>query len=412
MIRPVHDVPDPRQPLALSQRRQFPPLRLRLTVLEQFELVLLVSYFASYVWSNASTTFEPSTSLTKHLLLGALAAVSLVTSFGMALRSLLLFSPVLIIYLLGELPGYAMMTAGFALAVPAVGRSLHFVVSQRRHGIVALLFVITLVPAAIAVLTLEPEAIWSQQYGRPRLLLGYWHPKEAASSFALPLMLWLMMRGPGLEGLRIVGLTGLLWLIGSRNVALAAALAMGLWRYPRAAMPVLVAALAMVSTLAFLSATSYEFFDELTSLRLSVWQEALADPPSATDEGSTLDNRLSIDSYYVEILTSAGVLGLAVFCAWVLALQVALSRARSYAGLAKACFWAVLFMSAFDSGIVSTGNLMHVVLWAFAGSPLILHKRRWRQLMAAVNGPAPRPRRRRRRRRPVSMRPFGSHAAL
>ncbi|MBW8829370.1 MAG: hypothetical protein JF606_08055 [Burkholderiales bacterium] len=323
-------------------------------------------------------------------MLATAAAVSLVSSPRCALRSLLLFSPLLAIYLIGGLEGYALMTAVFALAMPAVGRSLNSIVAQRRRRIVALLFVIALVPAAVAAFGLEFDSLWSSQYGRPRLLMGYWHPKEAGTSFALPLLLFLLVsaRRPG--GIQILLLTALLWVIGSRNVALAMGISIGLWRYPRAAVPLLVTLVVAVVALVLVLGYSYEFFDEITSLRLTVWLEALADPPGATDDGSTLGSRLAIDSYYVEVLASAGVAGLLVFGAWVATFNAALANIRPHARLAKACFWAILFFSGFDSGIVSTGNLLHVVLWAFAASPLLLrHRRRLTRRRAAIQFPPP-----------------------
>lgn len=351
----------------------------RPTSSEEFELILLVVYYAIYVFSNASTTYEPSNSPAKHLVMGALALVSLAASPASALRSLLLFLPVMAIYAVGGLGNYAVVAAVFALALPAVSRSLHIIVAQRRLGVVGLLLIISLVPAAIALSELSLDSLWSEQYGRGRLLMGYWHPKEAAASFALPLVLWMLTRrrAPGAGIMLLV--PAMLWVVGSRNVALAVGLAFWLWRFPRTTKTLLMTLAIGTGVLLVIVANLYDVFDELSSARLSVWLDALLDPRGLADDDFVLGSRLAIDSYYVEVLASAGAAGLAVIALWIGGFYLALRRHRRRYVLAVPFFWAILLFAGFDSGIVSTGNIMHVVLWAFAASPLVRRKRRWRR---------------------------------
>jgi hypothetical protein len=364
-------------------------------LLEEVELVLFIVYFAIYVLSNASTTYEPSTSPAKHIAIGAIALVSLFAYPVSALRSLLLFLPVMFIYVLGSLVNYALVAAVFALALPAVARTLSIIVARRRLAVIALFLAISLLPALIAVTKLDLDSLWSSQYGRGRLLMGYWHPKEAAASFALPLVLWLLVMRKNVSVVLAMLLPGLLWVVGSRNVALAVFLAIGLWRAPRATKTILAGV--AIAGLVLLTAISnyFDLVDELSSARLSVWFEALSDPSGLAEDGLAVGSRLAIDSFYVEVLASGGAAGLMIFSLWAAAFYVALGLLRPRFELARPFFWAILFFAAFDSGIVSTGNMMHVTLWAFAASPLILRRRRWRAFLllphhAHARRPAPR----------------------
>lgn len=340
--------------------------------------MLFISYFAIYVLSNASTTYEPSTSPAKHIAMGAIALVSLLAYPISAFRSLLLFLPVTIIYVLGSLANYALVAAVFSLALPAVARTLNIIVARRRLAVIALLFAISLLPALIALTKLDLESLWSSQYGRGRLLMGYWHPKEAAASFALPLVLWLVVMRKSVNVALALLLPALLWIIGSRNVALAVFLAIGLWRAPRTTRAILAGV--AIAALVLLAAINnyFDLVDELSSARLSVWFDALSDPSGLAEDGLAVGSRLAIDSYYVEVLASSGGAGLAIFGIWAMGFYAALGLSRPRFDLARPFFWAILFFAAFDSGIVSTGNMMHVMLWAFAASPLILRTRRWR----------------------------------
>ena len=77
-------------------------------LVEVLGLSVFVLYFTVYVISNASTTFEASESPAKHLVMVAVAYLSLLLLPIHAFRSLLIFAPLAIIYLLGSLPAYAL----------------------------------------------------------------------------------------------------------------------------------------------------------------------------------------------------------------------------------------------------------------------------------------------------------------
>lgn len=77
---------------------------------------MFVLYFYAFVASNASTTFEASDSPANHLIMVTAAVLSIAMRPVQPLRSALLFAPLAIIYLLGDLPGYALMAIAFSAA--------------------------------------------------------------------------------------------------------------------------------------------------------------------------------------------------------------------------------------------------------------------------------------------------------
>ena len=354
------------------------PARAYRTRFESLGLAMFVLYFCVYVASNASTTFEASDSPAKHLIMVAAAVLSIVMRPVRSLRSALLFAPLAIIYLLGNLPGYALMAIAFSAALPILGAGMRSIFAQRRIQIIGFLALVALMPTLVSWATLGVDSLVTTYYGRPRLLLGYWHPKEAAASLAVPFLLYLIMQRRKLPGIALALLPAFLMLVGSRNVALALYLAIGVCFYPRltryAIVILLLGAVAFVLT----ASDSYDVFDELLSLRFSVWSEALGDLMQLNSTDLIGGDRLSIDSYYVEILLSAGITGLLLFAGWAIFFYVRCVRPFTDSRWRVAMFAAILFFAAFDSGIVSTGNVFHVVAWTLVTMPLATGTNGWR----------------------------------
>ena len=338
---------------------------------------MFVLYFCVYVASNASTTFEASDSPAKHLIMVAAAVLSIVMRPVRSLRSALLFAPLAIIYLLGDLPGYALMAIAFSAALPLLGAAMRSVLAHRRTQIVGFLALVALMPALVSWATLGVDSLVTTYYGRPRLLLGYWHPKEAAASLAVPLLLYLIMQRRKLPDIALALLPAFFLVVGSRNVALALYLAIGVRFYPRLTRYAIV--ILLLGTVAFVLAASdsYDVFDELLSLRFSVWSEALGDLMQLNSTDLIGGDRLSIDSYYVEILLSAGITGLLLFAGWATFFYVRCIRPFTDFRWRVAMFAAILFFAAFDSGIVSTGNVFHVVAWTLVTMPLATGTKGW-----------------------------------
>lgn len=333
-------------------------------------LSLFILYFAVYVMSNASTTFSASESPAKHLVMVSAASLSLLLLPFQSLRSLLIFSPLAIIYLLGALPSYALMVLVFAVALPLLSRGIQLMIERQRIDVVVLIALVSFVPALFAMLASEPDALFSSYYGRPRLLLGYWHPKEAAVTLAVPIFMYLMMRGRDAAHVALALLPTFLWVVGSRNMALTMLLAIGVRFFPKWTFPIIGITLAGLATFLLMSNESYDVLDTLMSFRLSVWSDAHSSPVEINNTGLLGGGRLAIDSYYVEVFVISGYTGLLLFFAWAVFFYIQYIRPFHYNTWSRALFIAILFFAAFDSGIVSTGNLFHVLAWVFLGEPI------------------------------------------
>ena len=350
----------------------------RKSLIEVLGLTVFILYFAVYVISNSSMTFEASESPAKHLVMVAAASLSLLLLPMQALRSLLIFAPLAIIYLLGSLPAYALMVLVFAVALPLLSRGIHLLIERRQIDIVVLCALIAFVPALLAMLTSEPDPLFSTYYGRPRLLLGYWHPKEAAASLAVPIFMYLMIRGRDVPHLAMVLLPAFLWVVGSRNMALAMYLAIGVRFFPKWTFSIIGITLAGLAIFLLTSNNSYDMLDELISLRLTAWRDGLAGPVQFNSTDLIGVERFAIDSYYVEVFLISGYAGLLLLFSWAIFFYIQYIRPLHRDTWSRALFIAILFFAAFDSGIVSTGNVFHVLAWVFIGVPIF--KRHQRQL--------------------------------
>ena len=98
---------------------------------------------------------------------------------------------------------------------------------------------------------------------------------------------------------------------------------------------------------------------------------------------------MAIDSFYIELAASTGLAGLSVFLVWASALYKLLGSRRYWRAASRPLLVAVLFFAAFDSGIVSTGNVLHVTLWALATAGLFSLKPTRRRSCMPVPAPVP-----------------------
>jgi hypothetical protein len=184
------------------------------------------------------------------------------------------------------------------------------------------------------------------------------------------MLLYLLMLGKAsLRGAPLL-LPAALWLVGSRNVALTFYVFICLRRFPRATVAVLLLCIAVLGAILLFPGDAFDLVNEATSLRLAVWMDALSDPSDLAGDELLLGSRLAIDSYYIELMTGAGIAGLTAFAGWAAVIYRTLGARAYRSDASRPLFLAILFFSAFDSGIVSTGNALHVGLWALALAPL------------------------------------------
>lgn len=338
-------------------------------------LTLLLLAYGYYVLQNATLLHEQLPSEAKHFIIIAVAAVAMATRPKQAILAALLACPIAAIYFMGGLPLYGVMVVVFGLSLPVFSSALSDLLRSRRHAVIVVMLMISFVPALLSFDNLLSAGIIDTTYGRGRALLGYFHPKEAGVCFGIPLLLALMMMRRGWMIATLLA-TAFVYLVGSRNVAMLLLLSAALRQFPRLTLWALVGALLAVVMVVTIDPGMRELLDTVISLRLSVWRDALAAGPAASGLDVLDGDRLAIDSFFVEAFVAAGWASLPLIAIWLFGMVAIAQRGNSLRPFPTMAVWLLVFFISFDSGVASTGNMMHVVLWALALHPLFARTRR------------------------------------
>lgn len=334
--------------------------------------VLMLIYYLSYVINNINVDFRQPDTLIKHVVMFFIAAVSLVYLSVLSLRSVAIFSPVAVIYFMGGRYFYAGMVIVFSAAMPLLVNGIIYIIKLRSLKIIFLMLTIALIPALYGVMQSGFESFLSSNYGRSRLLLGYWHPKEAAACFFVPIFLYIMMMDKGKFRFHFFLFPLFLTIVGSRNAALAMTLGLMVRYFRLMTGGVLVIIFAGLSTY-FLSMgqEAYDLINELVSLRLDLWSNAINGYSDfVMQDNGFAGDRFSLDNFYVEVLVQSGAAGVFIFGIWVYLFRCLAIKNFKTNIWSISALWIVVFIAMFDSGFVSTGNLLHIFFWAVACIPL------------------------------------------
>ncbi|PTT81560.1 hypothetical protein DBR42_17940, partial [Pelomonas sp. HMWF004] len=329
--------------------------------------LLMLATYTYYVLSNATVLHDDAPQVIKHGLFIAMALVSLLAYPGRAVVSLLVALPIALIYFLGGLTLFGCMVLALGAAVPVMSIVLLDLLEHRRWRSLCVLGAISLVPAVIGVDIILANGLLDSTYGRERLLLGYFHPKEAGICFGIPILLALMMSGRRLLPFALAA-TLFIVLVGSRNVALTVALAALIRRFPYLVLMALLTSFVSVAIWLALDPELWEALNTLASLRLSVWEDALSDPSRVVGLDVLDGERFAVDNFFIEAYVFAGWAAIGLVLAWGFSVGWIVARAPSRWPMVSFCI--LLVFASFDSGIASTGNLMHGFLWALMLYPL------------------------------------------
>ena len=330
--------------------------------------------YVTYVLSNAPLLNDVVPAEVKH---GEFIFIALMSLLRQPKRSLLATAmalPVALIYALGELWPYAAMVFVFAMSLPIIWDGVLSVVDRRDYRFLLALAFIAMIPAFLSLPTLLDEGLFDTTYGRPRMLLGYFHPKETAISFAVPIFLLMLMSSRSASGIPWFLGCIFLWLVGSRNIALMLFLGWALRWHGRWALVVLLASIPFLLLWLVLNNDWYGTIDDLMSLRLSVWTDVLRTSNILDKQNINSGDRFGADNFFVEAFFISGPPALALIFLWVVVVGLVL-RLRGQSSLwPRVSFVMLIFIASFDSGIASTGNIMHVLLWAIILSPLFYRR--------------------------------------
>ena len=250
------------------------------------------------------------------------------------------------------------MTIALFLSSIVFGEGYEYLINNKN--LLIILCVISLVPFFINFNDFFNNGFFSTKYGRDRMLLGYFHPKEAAQPFAVLLILF-YISNEKFRSLTFFSGTLLLFFIGSKNSLLYFLLFIYFtYRSPFKTILLLMLFIFVIYFVYINLDNLKNLVDELSSDRISAW----ADVMKYKQNGAS---QFKADSFYVEIYVKGGIIALLVFIIWFLYF-ITFNRVHigiySSLSIGVSLICSQLVFSIFDSGITSTGNLIHVFSWS------------------------------------------------
>lgn len=330
---------------------------------EKFNNILFIFGFFIFVISNSTIISSELLINAKHIFYIVISSYSLVRFTKNTVISVLLIFPLAFCYALGSLWLYAGMLLIFAAGLPVFSKSIISIINTKNLNFLLIMLIISFIPFILSFESIYSNQIFSNEYGRPRMLMGYLHPKEASISFAIPILLWAMIYSESRFFIWAIWFI-FIFLVGSRNVAMQIMLAW-LFRYKSRFLKFLIPSLLTVCLLVVFIAENWLIdLNELLSNRIIVWTSALDDFHEFGIEDFINASRISYDNFFVEILSTAGILGFVISLFWVVIVGYILMRSVKISSWPFIAFILILFYSMFDSGIASTGNMMNIFLWS------------------------------------------------
>jgi len=355
-------------------------------------MIGVVMFLAAYVLSNASL-FRSVSALyyAKHLSLLAVAglgaSVWLLRGSLVARRRYVAFCGAISLISLPYLTR-AVLTAdtveaavflqyvAFGIAVVAAAAALE---SRPNRILTRGHLIILAATAIVATITLiyEPYHLFNRHWGRPRLLLGFWHPKEIGGLLAVAVLLVTTRIALGVgrrSGFVIGGLLLLLLLfVDSRNMLLFSLifpLAYLSARFGSYHALAIGATAALTFTVWFVSAYPL-LADLLLSQRLTLWREAYYSLPGSGTalnyyEGEVL-GKFNLDNFFVEYAVENGAYFVVLLMALValVGYLVHATPDRRWKYLKLSAATAFVASAFFDAGMFSTGNIIHFSIWVY-----------------------------------------------
>jgi hypothetical protein len=247
------------------------------------------------------------------------------------------------------------MVIPFSLATNYFGNCLMQI--QKSNFLFIFYLFIGLLFLTLCVPTYLEQGILSTKYGRPRLLTPFGHPKEAAIIVTIPLILFIASFRKKLSKYTFGTLIS--FLISSRNILLFWIIAMlSKNRYLIYAV-LTICGMIIAYSVVFMDV---ETLDKYTSLRVGIWLLAIQNSSQIAETvgGIGASQRFGLDSFWVEaFVTFNAIPTLFLFGLFLNVLIWQKSLLTLSMGLA---FLATTF---FDTGIASTGNLLHLIFFTF-----------------------------------------------
>lgn len=329
--------------------------------IERIGALSILTYYTFYVISNSDWIYSKEIILVKHFLFILISIISAINNPRESIKSTLILLPISLIYMIGENYTYFLMSIVFSAAIPLISKNIEDILINRNWNFILLLFFISSIPAFIEIQTIIQNGLFVEiRYGRPRMLLGYFHPKEAAICFGVPIILSLIIAKRKLE---IVCLGVIfIFLVGSRNVSILIIVMYLVIAFRKKFLFLILTAISGLISWVCIDKNALEKIDILSSLRISLWSDVILNPISIKDIDFFKNERFNIDSFYIETIIHAGPYSILILVLYFSVIFYFLCVNKNL--LSIAAFFGLLCFSFFDSGIVSTGNTMHIFLWS------------------------------------------------
>ncbi|QEP43572.1 hypothetical protein D5085_10840 [Ectothiorhodospiraceae bacterium BW-2] len=230
--------------------------------------------------------------------------------------------------------------------------------------------------------------LYNTYYLRERLLLGYFHPKEAGYLFLIITLVFLL--GSKIKGISYFLFLGsvsfVFYLIQSRNAILflvnflAFDFAIKKFGFKTTFLVFILFYLIFPFMFVFV------FFDEvdrLLSFRLSIWLSNLdisffGDIGALFFESSSLgieSKRFNIDNFYLEFLLKSGLIYFLLLVFFIIYIGFALEKIKINNYYVVSLYFSFLLYCFFDAGMMSTGNFFHIFMWSIFYYSLSKRKR-------------------------------------
>ena len=243
--------------------------------------------------------------------------------------------------------------------------------------LILIMMSISILPIIIDYFINDAGFIYNNYYGRYRLLLGYFHPKEAGISVLIPIILlrlWMNYKNININKKILFDMVVLvlLYFIQSRNILLFyinfIIFAFLIRRY-RLTFSVTIIAFIFIVLSLFIVSPYYDEVDKLMSNRLSVWDTGKVDffgqgtSINSFEESGSL-SKFHIDNFYLEYLIENGFFSFIVIFSILLFLVFKIGNGKIYGTPTNSLFISFLIFSFFDAGMFSTGNFLNLFIWS------------------------------------------------
>ncbi len=235
---------------------------------------------------------------------------------------------------------------------------------------------IFLIPLLLNVIFEEGDFIYNTYYGRPRLLLGYFHPKEGAICLLTVIIFYHLIfskyYSTRASFFYILFFLLILYFMQSRNILIYYLNFLFLQKVLKKISIKVILFGYFVLPFVVISLLIYLFYEEINILmsnRLDWWFKnfsitAFGGGSSIADYSkSNVFSKLHFDNYYLEYLVENGVFFFLILLIFLYKVCLEIAKYKIGSVYLNAFFISFLFFCIFDAGMFSSGNLLNFLAW-------------------------------------------------